>query len=190
MPPPAPARFSTTTGCLRVSSIRLARMRGITSRAPAGAANDSLAWNAAHRCRPTAPWLHGTRSKLELVAHRFDAGLGTSVVGVATRPTRHADRAEDRAARLDHEAATEDHHTKQISHAGLRHAGLGHGNEVGGVGAKAHRGPGLAGRSRRRMRTGKAIAQHHLRDAEAVHDGHRRLIAALAAFGEGRARGA
>ena len=37
MPPPAPARFSITTGCLRISSIFLVRMRAITSLGPPGA---------------------------------------------------------------------------------------------------------------------------------------------------------
>src|SRR4051812_1979197 len=37
MPPPAPARFSITTGCLSSSSIFLVRMRAITSLGPPGA---------------------------------------------------------------------------------------------------------------------------------------------------------
>src|SRR5262245_59113563 len=37
MLPPAPARFSITIGCLRISSIFLVRMRAITSLGPPGA---------------------------------------------------------------------------------------------------------------------------------------------------------
>ena len=61
------------------------------------------------------------------------------------------------------------------------------GNKVGGVGAEARCRPGFAGRRRRCVGTGEAVAQHDLRHAEAIDHRHRRLIAALAAFAERRA---
>src|SRR5947208_623388 len=58
MPPPAPARFSMTTGCLRSSSIFLVRMRAITSLGPPGAKPSTnvigLAGNSAAEARGIA----------------------------------------------------------------------------------------------------------------------------------------
>jgi hypothetical protein len=122
--------------------------------------------------------------EIQLVAHRVDAGLGAGIVGVAARPARHADRTDQRTAGLDQQAAAEHHRARQIADAGLRRALLAGGGKLRGVDAKAHRGPGLACRGRWRVRTGEAVAQHHLRHAEAIDHRDRGLVAALAALAE------
>src|SRR5260221_13749560 len=77
--------------------------------------------------------------KLELVAHRFDAGLGAGGVGVPTRPARHTNGAQRAAARSAHDAAAEDYRAGPTPHASLRHAGLRHGDQIRGVASEADR---------------------------------------------------
>ena len=73
---------------------------------------------------------------------------------------------------------------RQIAHAGLRRARSGRGDQFAGIGAEADCGPGLAGRGRHRVGAGEAVAQQHLRHAEAIHHRDRNLIALLLAIGK------
>ena len=81
-------------------------------------------------------------SEIELVLNGCDAGLGAGVVGISTGRSGDTDRADHRAAGLNHDAATENHHARQVAKAGLRRTGLGQSNEFGRVGSEADGGPG------------------------------------------------
>lgn len=112
---------------------------------------------------------------------RRDASLGAGFVRVAARRAGDADAAEHCAAGFDHHAAADQHHIGKLAQA-LHRRRLGCGDKIGGVALEADRGPRLAGCRGRRVRTGEAIAQHHLGRAGAIDHRDRHLIAALAAI--------
>ena len=85
---------------------------------------------------------------------------------------------------FDDDASADDHGAGQMTDAGLHHAWLADGVELGRIGAERGRGPGLARGRRRRVGTGEAVAQHHLRHTETVDDRDRNLISALSAVRE------
>src|SRR4029078_283104 len=113
-----------------------------------------------------------------------DPGLGTGFVRLTAGRAGHADGTDERTAGLDHQSAGNNDRAGQVTNSGLHHAGLTDAEELARAVAEGRRGPCFAGGGRRRMTSGQASAQHHLGHAEAIDDGHGRLIATLPAIRE------
>src|SRR5690349_3074494 len=108
--------------------------------------------------------------ELEVVGDGLEARLGAGLVVGASGSARNADPAEDRAARLDEQAASDGRGSGNMTQARHYLVRTRHPLELRGAHLERGGGPRLVGGEIYRMRAGEPVAEQDLRDAGAIDD--------------------